>query len=75
MTAVAVAGIVGLSRMPTPVAGVDGALLRLSWRLRGVSIEECRTLSREELEALPAHMRRTEECTGRTVGYLLRVDV
>ncbi len=75
VSAVVVLAIAGLSRLPWTDADRDGALVRLSWRLAGVTIEECRTLSPEELDALPAHMRRPEVCTGSTAAYALTVDV
>lgn len=62
-----------LSEVPTIHAGSDEALLRLSWRLQGVAVEECRPLTAEELERIPAHMRRTEECTREVMDYELRV--
>ena len=70
-----VLAIVGMSQLPASLAEIDDALLRLSWRVAGVAIEECHTLTPEELEALPAHMRRSEVCTGRNAEYLLRVQV
>jgi hypothetical protein len=58
-----------------PMAGGDGsAVVRLSWRTDPIRVEECRPLSEEEQARLPAHMRRTEECTGDSVDYELRVS-
>jgi hypothetical protein len=65
--------IAALSVVPTSQAEPDEALVRLSWRLQGVAVEECRTLTAEELAGIPAHMRRTEECTREIVDYELRV--
>ncbi len=55
--------------------GPDNALLRLSWRTQGMSIEDCRTLTEEELARIPAHMRRAEECVGTIVDYELVLEV
>src|SRR5690606_15072501 len=55
--------------------GAGDAVLRLSWRVRGIRIQECRTLTPEELDALPPHMRRPEVCEGRIAPYRLRVRV
>ena len=51
------------------------AVVRLSWRLEPIRVEECRTLTSEEQARLPAHMRRTEECTGNFVDYALHFVV
>ena len=53
----------------------DGAVVRLSWRMEPLRVEECRTLTDEELADVPAHMRRTEECTGGTVDYELVLTI
>ncbi|HSH75918.1 MAG TPA: hypothetical protein VLA09_09575, partial [Longimicrobiales bacterium] len=65
--------IAWLSRAPTRYAGEDDALLRLSWRLAGVRVEECRRRTEEELAALAPHMRTPEVCTGSIASYELRV--
>jgi hypothetical protein len=51
------------------------AELRLTWRARAPLVEECRRLTQEEQEALPAHMRREEVCEGRVASYRLDVWV
>lgn len=51
------------------------SLLRLSWRTEPIRVEECRTLTEEELADVPAHMRRAEECTGYHVDYELRLSI
>jgi len=56
-------------------AGSDQALVRLSWRAEPIRVEECRTLTDEELAEIPAHMRRSEECTGLYVDYELRLVI
>jgi len=70
-----VVAIAGLSRLPVGMDGADHGVVRLSWRLQGVRIETCRQRTEEELEALPAHMRLPEECTGRIAEYELNVSV
>lgn len=74
--ACAALGAVGAgTRVPyTPSAGED-AVLRLSWRLRGVRVEECRRLTPAELARQPVHMRREEVCEGRIEPYRLTVDI
>jgi hypothetical protein len=67
------AGIAALSRVPYEPAHPEEALIRLSWRTPGAFVEECRTLSAEELERLPVHMRRERVCEGRLVPYRLQV--
>lgn len=62
------------TRVPFRTDGEE-ARLRLSWRVRGIRIEDCRRLSAEELERLPVHMRREEVCEGRIAPYRLRVSV
>ncbi len=65
-----------LSRVPYGAGeGAEQGVLRLSWRLRGARVRECRRLSPEELEALPIHMRRPEVCEGRVAPYRLQVTI
>jgi hypothetical protein len=77
LRAVAVSGLllVGLGSLSTFPYGRDpeDAVLRLSWRVRGERVEECRRLSPEEVAALPVHMRRQEVCEGRVAPYHLTV--
>ena len=75
VTALLVVGIGALSRLTATVTDTDDGLFRMSWRLQGIRIEECRTLSAEEIAALPAHMRRAEDCTGRFADYELEVRI
>lgn len=63
-----------LSFAPAPDVPGD-AVVRLSWRTQPIRVERCRTLSAEEQEALPAHMRVTEECTGAFAQYELRLAI
>lgn len=61
------------SRVPVTFAQDDEALLRLSWRMEGITTEACRTLSDEELARLPVHMRNPRACIGVIAAYELRV--
>lgn len=73
--AAALTGALGaLSRVPYGDPA-EQAVLRLSWRVRGPRISECRTLTPDELDALPAHMRRPQVCEGRNLPYELLVEV
>jgi hypothetical protein len=74
--ACAALGAVGAgTRVPYAPSAGDDAVLRLSWRLRGVRVEECRRLTPAELERQPVHMRREEVCEGRIEPYRLTVDI
>lgn len=64
-----------LSQIPYQPEEATHAVIRLAWRARGVAVEECRTLTPEELEKVAVHMRRTEVCEGRTLPYQLRAVV
>lgn len=67
--------IVGLSRVPyTAVPSEDGEL-RLAWRYRSERVQRCRQLSEAERAALPAHMRRKEDCSRGLRPYRLTVEV
>lgn len=73
LAALVTAGIAALSRVPyTPEPG-DHARLRLSWRVPGEYVEECRALSAAEQERQPVHMRRDRVCEGRLLPYRLSV--
>lgn len=75
VTGAAVLALGALSRIPYTPAGAGHGVLRLSWRVRGERVTECRRLTPEELEALPLHMRRPEVCEGRIAPYRLRVVI
>lgn len=62
-----------LSRAPTSYASSQDSLVRLSWRVPGVMVEECRARTEEELAALAAHMRTPEVCAGMGADYELTV--
>ena len=66
--------IAGLSQLLVPSGSGDG-IVSLSWRTEAARIEECRTLSEEELSRVAPHMRRSEECVGGTADYQLRLSV
>lgn len=61
------------SGVSVPWHAAEATELRLSWSARPERVEICRTLSDEELAALPAHMRRREVCEGRAASYALTV--
>ena len=63
------------TRAPWTATPADRALLRLSWRAESETMEECRSLTEEELAELPVHMRTPEVCERRAVPYLLKVDI
>lgn len=63
----------GLSHVPFAGERDPRAVVRLSWRVLGRQIRECRRLSPEELQQLPAHLRREEVCEGRVAPYRLKV--
>jgi hypothetical protein len=71
----AAAATAALSRVPYTPEGSESAVVRLSWRTTGKSVEECREASPEELEHLPAHMRQSIVCEGRAASYHLRVAI
>jgi len=64
-----------LSRVPARFDSEHEALVRLSWRVDGISVEECRQLSPAEVANLPIHMRNPEACIGRIAPYRLQVGL
>ena len=52
-----------------------GAILGVAVRTMAGTVQDCRTLSEEELAALPQHMRRKEVCETHAVPYRLEVRV
>lgn len=52
-----------------------GAVLGIAAQTMAGTVQECRTLSAEELTALPRHMRQPQECISRAVRYRLEVEV
>jgi len=75
VTGIGLAALAALSAVPYREPGAGDAVLRLSWRVRGIRVQECRTLTPEQLEKLPPHMRRPEVCEGRIAPYRLHVRV
>lgn len=63
------------SRVPVAFATMDSALVRLAWRTVGERVRSCRKLTLQELQKIPSHMRRTEECTSVTLPYRLTVEI
>ncbi len=53
----------------------DHALLRLSWRMQGKRIENCRDRTPAELDALPVHMRTPRICESKPVAYRLILSI
>lgn len=68
-------GIAWLSQVPYTVHGDDAGMLRLSWRMAGEALEECRPLAPEEARARPEHMTRDEVCQERIPPHRLRLQV
>jgi hypothetical protein len=66
-------GIALLSSLPYAAEPNPRAVVRLSWRVLGEQVQECRRLTPEELERLPAHMRQEVQCEGRVAPYRLTV--
>lgn len=64
-------GTAWMSRLPIDFGRDAESLLRLSWRVDGVTVEACRTLSEEELANLPVHMRNPEACIGTIAPFTL----
>lgn len=75
LAAAVTASIGWLSQAPYDAASGEQALLRLSWRIRGAKVEECRELSAEERQQLPPHMQLDEICEGRVAPYHLSLVV
>ena len=68
-------GTAALSRVPVRFSHTSTAMLRLSWKINGVTVEACRERTPEELEALPVHMRNPKACIGGIAPYVLEVTV
>lgn len=68
-------GIALLSSLPYAAEPNPRAVVRLSWRVLGEQVRECRRLTSEELDRLPAHMRQEVQCEGRVAPYRLTVLV
>ena len=69
-------GLIGWgSRADYRGASAEHALLRLSWRMRGERIENCRDRTQAELDALPVHMRTPRICETTPVPYRITVRI
>lgn len=64
-----------LSRVPVAFSEAGDALLRLSWRMDGVTAEACRERTPEELERLAVHMRNPRACIGHIAPYAISLVV
>ena len=73
LAAAATLAIVVASHVPIPVHPSEAAMLRVAWSARPERVESCRTLSEEELSALPQHMRQRVVCEGTTASYRFEV--
>ncbi|MEB2344948.1 MAG: hydrogenase iron-sulfur subunit [Deltaproteobacteria bacterium] len=72
----AVAAVLGtVADLGYAAPGIDGSELVVSFKHPGAVSEHCRTLSPEELEALPVHMRRPEVCDRARADVRLHVSV
>ena len=72
----AVAGILGaVADLGYAAPGIDGSELVVSFKHPGAVSEHCRTLSPEELEALPVHRRRPQVCDRRRAEVRLRIAI
>ena len=65
--------LVATSHTPFTFNSADDALLRVAWSARPERVESCHTLSEEELEKLPAHMRQRVVCEGTTASYSFEI--
>jgi ferredoxin len=74
LTAALLLATASLSQIRAGGEPPQGAV-RLAWRLPGQSWLDCRPLSKEEIERLPAHMRRTQDCRTVHLHYRLRAWV
>ena len=78
MASLATAGLMLLiawaSAAPLRLRDADTSRLRLSWSARPERIEQCRTVSAEELARREEHMRQRVECEGHFATYELKVE-
>lgn len=66
-------GIAAASRSTFAKDYQDG-VLRLSWRLAGQTLKDCRDRTPEELAKLPKHMSTGQLCTTTMLSYRLKID-
>jgi hypothetical protein len=69
------AALGALSQVPYEPSGAGRAVVRFAWRARSVRVEECRAVTPQEQENLPAHMRRAEVCEGTVLPYRVQARV
>ena len=75
VAALVLAGVGAGSQVQVAFTATDSGLVRLAWRTVGERVRSCRKLTPEELEKIPSHMRRTEECSSVTLPYRLTVEI
>ena len=75
LAAISIVAVAAGSAASVPFNVGGDARLRLSWSARPERIEECRTLSEEELALRAEHMRQRVECEGKFATYELEVAV
>ncbi|MHB1225871.1 MAG: hypothetical protein ACYC2G_17710 [Gemmatimonadaceae bacterium] len=73
LVAAATLAITAASHVPVTVDPSGNAMLRVAWSARPERVESCRTLSDEEFDALPQHMRQRVVCEGAAARYRLEV--
>lgn len=73
LAAAALLGMSWISVAPLTVASSDSAVVRVSFGARAERIQECRTVSDEELAKLAPQMRQRVICEGTTARYQLEV--
>ena len=70
-----IAPIAIFARAPYQPPGSAAAILRFSWRMSVPARESCRTLTQQELDALPVHMRTPKICTRIATSYALVIRI
>ena len=68
-------GIAWASRVRMAPYPSSDAMLRLAWSARPERIEQCRSLTDDEMAARPQHMRQAMLCEGAAATYRLEVRV
>src|SRR5690606_13105715 len=51
----------------------ESGIVRLSWRLTGQVVSDCKPIDEELMKNTPAHMRRAEVCVQKPIDYELTV--
>jgi hypothetical protein len=73
VTVAAIVALTAASRISIGGSAPDAAMLRLAWTARPERVEQCRTISDEDMALRPAHMRQQVVCEGVTARYVVRV--